>query len=340
MATQTFTNVVTYTIPTETVHETTTVVETETVTVTEPTTTEPPLPPEPAATVQPGGSWDAACEAADPGDWIKVAAGNHPVQTLTCFKAAPGVTFRGEPGAAIAATQSGSDDLIVHGTHLVFEDFDVFDNWYVHDDSSDIVFRDIDAQKFFIRAAERISVYGGSYISPQATSVPQISSLTTNITPSVDVLLDGVLFERIWRPSGSSDHRECLHVMGVDGLVIRNSTFRQCLGNTAALSFNIHYGSRVEGVVVEDSLFVGTYSGGAYPQPTGTGPSVNISDRSPGYEILLRRNAFRDSNVVVNAGHPVGAGIRWEDNCGVGPAPAVRDWSWSGNTWNDPNCGL
>lgn len=332
--TQTFTNVVTYTVPTVTE----TVVSTETVTVTTPTTTEPA--PEPDATVLPGDSWDAACDSAAAGDLILVAAGDHTAQTLTCHKAAPGVTFLGEDGAAIAATQTGDDDLSIHGSNLSFEDFDIFDNWYVYEDSSDITFRNINAQKFFIRQAERISIFGGSYISPQASSVPQISSLTNNPTPSSDILLDGVLFERIWRPSGSSAHRECLHVMGVDGLTIKNGVFRECLGNTAALSFNIHYSSIVEGVVVENNLFENTYSGGTYPQPTGTGPSVNISDRAPGYEILFQNNAFRDGNVVVNAGHPVGTGIRWVNNCGVGPAPDPRDWVWENNSWNQPNCGL
>jgi hypothetical protein len=61
-------------------------------------------------TVAPGQSWDAACEAAAPGDVIPLAAGTHPPQSVSCRKPAPGVTFRPVQGATVVVGSSGRTD--------------------------------------------------------------------------------------------------------------------------------------------------------------------------------------------------------------------------------------
>src|SRR5688572_4520351 len=73
------------------------------------------LPSAQAAQVvlQPGQSIDAACDAAAPGDTIQLAAGSWPSQSLSCFKAAPGVVIMPAPGANAELAR-----LSITGSHL------------------------------------------------------------------------------------------------------------------------------------------------------------------------------------------------------------------------------
>lgn len=272
----------------------------------------------PGTLAQPFKTFNRAYQAAAPGDVVEVAGGVYNEQTILAKASAqaPNVLFRPAAGASVQIGMSATnDDLEVYGSYVTFKDLSIFDNWYARPGTRGLVFDNVRAQKFYCRSVEDLKILGGSYISPQATGVPTISAMDSSSPPSRDVLMEDVLIERIWRPEGdTTSHREGLHVMGVDGLTMRRCTIREVLGNTAALSFNIHHSSVVRRVLLEDCLIEGTYGGGAYPQPTGSGPSVNISDRAPGYEITFRRLRSRDGSPVVPQGHPEYPGaIRFED---------------------------
>lgn len=293
----------------------------------------------PGTAAAPFRTLNKAYQAANPGQVVEVAGGMYPEQTVNAkaSAAAPNVIFRPAQGASVQiGTDPTSDDLEVYGDFITFEDMAIFDNWYARDGTRGLVFRNIRAQKFYARSVDGLEILGGSYISPEATGVPTVSATGSGFPPSRNVLMEDVLFERIWRPQGdTTSHREGLHVMGVEGLTMRRCIFREILGNTAALSFNIHHSSVIRGVLLEDCLIEGTYGGGAYPQPTGTGPSVNISDRAPGYELTFRRLRSRDGSPVVPQGHPEYAGaIRFEEcvfaahpNMGLAASEYVWDYT-------------
>lgn len=85
--------------------------------------------------------------------------------------------------------------------------------------------------------------------------------------------------------------------MGVNGLVIKNSRFYECLGNTAAISFNIHDGSYIADAVVENNLFWRTYTStsgsGTSRVGTGSGTHIHLSDDpESGCEITIRFNTM------------------------------------------------
>src|SRR5688572_14860664 len=125
-------------------------------------------------TVAPGQSWDAACEAAAPGDVIPLAAGSHPPQYVSCRKAAPVVTFRPVQGATVTVGASGRTDncLSLGGsTHVTVEG--VRTTTYTlsgkpgqcgvslgRGDTHHVTLRNVDAGHIFV-AANDVQILGG-----------------------------------------------------------------------------------------------------------------------------------------------------------------------------------
>jgi len=121
-------------------------------------------------------------------------------------------------------------------------------------------------------------------------------------------------------------------------LTIRNSRFHECLGNTAAISLNIHGGSVVQNIVIEGNSFWRTYDGGAYPQPTGEGPAINIGGGAAGeqeVEVLIRFNTWYQSGTVTPLADPTGDGIVLDANLFLRSVPScsgqLQSYTWRYN---------
>lgn len=265
----------------------------------------------PCTAPSPCESFDRAYRAARPGDVVQVGPGRYPSQTINSDPSKTSeadVVFRPAPGASVTI----DDDLdFKHGSHITIEDMRIVDRPYVYPSAYDITLRRIVAAKFFIRCGHAIKIERSEFTDRDATGVPTISAAgsvsipaagaalcPSTSTPSSDVMLDNNYFHEIWRPEGdTSSHRECLHVMGVNGLVIKNSRFYECLGNTAAISFNIHDGSYIADAVVENNLFWRTYTStsgsGTSRVGTGSGTHIHLSDDpESGCEITIRFNTM------------------------------------------------
>jgi chitodextrinase len=200
-------------------------------------------PPSTRPAVQAGQSWDAACEAASPGDVIPVAAGTHPAVSISCFKTAPGVTFR-----------AGSDVLIngelhITGSNITVEGDTPCGAAYrgVACDIRTAMFsqagmpkqgalsigrgsthhvnvKHVDAGEFFL-AADDVNILGGDY-GPTVDQTVQIATQSTSsYIPSRRVVIDGALFHDFRR---DARHMECIFVKASSVLTIRNSVFRNC----------------------------------------------------------------------------------------------------------------
>src|SRR5262249_41097226 len=169
-------------------------------------------------------SFDAAFAAAPPGARVVVAAGSYPPQTVnaTGRSGAP-VVFAPAPGAKVTI----ADELNVYASHVEFDDMTVSD-WYVRDRASDLTFRRMKVQVFFIRSASNVRVIGGSVGGIDSGDAATIGSTYRSRVPSRNIVLDGVSFHDITRKNLPGGHVQCLFVQSVDGLVIRNSTFRHC----------------------------------------------------------------------------------------------------------------
>ncbi len=184
--------------------------------------------------VQPGQSWDAACEAAAPGDLIPVAAGNHPSQSINCAKAAPGVTFQAASGVIVGNSGASENCLSVGGSYVTVAGATT--RFYgtnrqcgvsVQRGSHHITLRDVDAGHFWI-AADDVSLIGGDY-GPTVDKVSKFSDRTCAATDGSCMpkrpLIDGAYIHDHRR---GTQHMECLAWYGGTDAIIRNSHFHNC----------------------------------------------------------------------------------------------------------------
>ena len=138
--------------------------------------------------VQPGQSWSAACEAASPGDVIPVAAGNHPSQSISCKKAAPGVTF--QPTGRVVVGNSGASENCLGVTGSYVTVVGVETPYYGTDrqcgvsvgrgGAHHVTLKNVDAGHFWI-AGDDVSLIGGDY-GPTLDKVSKFSERTCSAT--------------------------------------------------------------------------------------------------------------------------------------------------------------
>ncbi len=184
--------------------------------------------------VQPGQSWDAACEAAAPGDVIPVAAGNHPSQSISCNKASPGVTFQATDRVVVGNAGASENCLSVGGSYITVTGVET--SYYGADrqcgvaaarGSRHLTLRDVDAGHFWI-AADDVSLIGGDY-GPTLDKVSKFSERTCSATNFSCMpkrpLIDGAYIHDHRR---GTQHMECLAFYGGTDAVIRNTHFHNC----------------------------------------------------------------------------------------------------------------
>jgi hypothetical protein len=90
-----------------------------------------------------------------------------------------------------------------------------------------VTFRNIESTAgAFVTSASDVSAIGGS-VGPGVNYSPEIKDDGGSSLPPRRILFDGVIFHD-WTRNDNSSHVDCLHVMAVDGFVLRNSRFRNC----------------------------------------------------------------------------------------------------------------
>jgi hypothetical protein len=184
--------------------------------------------------VQPGQSWNAACLAASPGDVIPVAPGNHPSQSISCVKAAPGVTFQASSGVIVGNSGASENCLSVSGTYVTVAG--AATRYYgtnrqcgvaVGRGSHNVTLRDVDAGHFWI-AGDDASIIGGDY-GPTLDKVSKFSERTCSATNFTCMpkrpRIDGAYIHDHRR---GTQHMECLAFYGGTDAVIRNTRFHNC----------------------------------------------------------------------------------------------------------------
>ena len=193
----------------------------------------------------PCATFDAAFRVASPGAHVVVGGGSYPPQTVNALaRGGAPVVFAPAAGAKVVI----ADELNVLASHAEFDDMTVSD-WYVRDGATDLTFRRMKVQLFFIRSASNIRILGGSVGGIDDASAATIGSTYQSTVPSRRILVDGVSFHDITRKQNPSGHVQCLFVQSVDGLVIRNSTFRRCD------VFDVYVNNITRGPVPRNMLF-------------------------------------------------------------------------------------
>ena len=139
------------------------------------------------------------------------------------------VVFRPVSGATVTI----SPQLHVLARHLELRGLRFTSKLWIEASAADVTVRNNTLKNFDLysdgtQSAQDISFIGGS-IGPSANENSRIASNGTSTSASPrNILIDGVDFHDFTVTPGSEAHVECLQVWAVDGLTIRNSTFRNC----------------------------------------------------------------------------------------------------------------
>ena len=177
-----------------------------------------------------------AYSVAQPGDTVRMAGGTYPSQTLSAPAKSGSSRIVFEPVLGASATVQ---TLRVEGSaFLTFRGFRVAGAIRtVNGNPStlgtrDVTFENMRAQTIkIVGRVSNIAVRGGTFgdtMDWQPQIIKYNQSDPESSRPS-NILIEGATFQNFLR-SGSAVHTECLQVLNVDGLVVRNSRFNNCDG--------------------------------------------------------------------------------------------------------------
>ena len=205
----------------------------------------------PCSQAAPCKSLDRAFRVSAAGQTVSVAPGSYPSQTIAVdsSKASTAdVTFLGN-GAT-------TGEIVVEASHLTLKDFNT-GGWKASEGSSDITFQNVNVTHggFYVNSATNVSVLGGVVdgAGQYWTNGNDVKTMsTTSVVPS-GILFDGVTIQNYRRAPGSSDHVDCLHVMAVNGLTIRNSRFANC--EAFDVLFTKYLGPTPSNILIENNFF-------------------------------------------------------------------------------------
>ncbi len=180
------------------------------------------------------GSLQAAYNACQPGDTVRISAGSYPAQQVSGSKASPGCVFIADSGTTIASLQLAA-------------------SWFEIDDAtitnygwnrpnplpSHVTFRNITTtSEVFMKGGSDISIIGGSiggFCSNGAPAAMHIEGDVPTGTTISNVLVDRVIFHDITR-CPIEDHYEAIRIDGNASFVtIRNSRFERADVNSALI---------------------------------------------------------------------------------------------------------
>ncbi|HEY1355695.1 MAG TPA: choice-of-anchor Q domain-containing protein [Solirubrobacterales bacterium] len=139
------------------------------------------------------------------------------------------VVFRPATGASVTI----SPQLHVFARHLELRGLRFSSKLWIEASAADVTIRNGTLKNFDLysdgaQSSQDISFIGGS-VGPSANENSRIASNGTSTSASPrNVLIEGVDFHDFTVTPGSGAHVECLQVWAVDGLTIRDSTFRNC----------------------------------------------------------------------------------------------------------------
>jgi hypothetical protein len=308
---------------------------------------EAPGPPAPAVRfVAPGGSEHGSCSSARPcatlgaaylsappgRTIVTIAPGHYPIQTIDADPTLEGrrrgvVSYRPDTPGTVDL-----DELIVDAPDVEVADLRTA-GWTILPGGSRVTLRNVESTaSIFVNGAQNVRILGGSVSSPGHPMVngSEVKAVEGSTTPPRNVLFDGVSFHDMLRAPGSSYHVDCLHVMAVDGLIVRRSRFWNCEAFDILFTVFGDAGSP-RNVLLENNFFECCNSG-YYSVQLGS----DHGEQWSGFE--LRNNT---SNKSFSVSSELTGPIRFIGNLAPGVAGPCRaqitmDW----NVWTrGPRCG-
>jgi hypothetical protein len=272
----------------------------------------------PCTQAAPCGSLQRAYELARPGQVIDVA-GTFGGQTLAGTKAEPKVIFR-LGSSSVEELRVEADNLEIQGGKIGY--------WDARSQSDGLVVRGVDSGLFGIYGSSNTSVIGGdvgpSY-APGGVTSPVFISVGEEGDPE-NIVIDGVLFHD-FRAGQPFQHLECMQIVAVNKLTIRNSRFLRC--DIYSLFFTQWAGPNPpHDVLLENNWFDTSTADGQY---CCTSYSVVFAGHMSHYtNISIRYNSFKQPFVF--DGNGPRSNVRISGNLGVTDGCDSRA-TYSYNVW-------
>jgi hypothetical protein len=262
---------------------------------------------------------------------VTIAAGHYPIQTI---EADSDSEAKRPALVSFAPSTPGSvdlDELIVDAPNVEVRGVHTA-GWTILGHGSHVTLRNVvSTAAVFVTSARNVRILGGS-VSSTGRPVVNGSQIKDSQTPPRNVLFDGVSFHDFLRAPGSSDHVDCLHVMAVDGLIVRRSRFWNCEAFDVLFTEFGDAGSP-RNVLLENNFFQCCHTG-YYAVQLGGGHGERWSH----FEL---RNNTSDSSLNVNVASQVTGPIRIIGNLATGLGGSCRPGvTVDFNVWtHGPRCG-
>jgi hypothetical protein len=219
-------------------------------------------------------------------------------------------------------------EVALRGKHVELRQLTVNGDVMMYGTTADVTLRNLNIRGgFFIQSSQNISVLGGS-VGPGVDYHSIITSAWQSATPPRNVLVDGVRFHD-WTRTKDSVHTECLQIGGGDGIVIRNSRFRNC----DVMDLHItYYGDApmTRNVTIENNFFSEAGDGGFYAIEANAFKNLLIRNNSFGQPLKIFTGAGHGPNVNVRVFANVGPYQAWACEPGV---------IYRYNVWSATRCG-
>jgi hypothetical protein len=199
----------------------------------------------------PCATFGRAYRVSSAGQTVSVAPGSYPGQTI-----AADASKASSEDVLFLGNGASTGELVIQASHLTLQGFNT-GGWTVSQGTTDITFRDVNIShgEFFVNSATNVSVIGGVVdgAGQYWANGNQVKTMSSTAPVPSGILFDGVTIQNYRRDPSSSDHVDCLHVMSVDGLTVRNSRFANC--EAFDILFTMFLGPTPTNILIENSFF-------------------------------------------------------------------------------------
>jgi hypothetical protein len=226
---------------------------------------------------RPCATFRRAYRVADPGDIVSVAAGAYRAQGIpeeVSKGTGPRVVFRPPSGAlvkVIGGVEVAADHVELRGMTVVKGAARVETEAY------DVRFVRMRVPNYVIVGSAGVSVIGG-VVGPKVDGDGmQVKPVSPGANQPRNVVVSGVRFKDVVKSPSSDAHVDCIQVMGVDGFVLRNSTFRRCEARGIILTNDF---GDVQNVLIENNWFARTLSSAFTVQVTSDCSNTLVRNNS------------------------------------------------------------
>jgi endonuclease YncB( thermonuclease family) len=207
----------------------------------------------------PCGSFEAGYRSASPGDVVQIAAGSYHDEKLPDLgRSGPPITLEGPGRARVSDLVINADHLRIHGVDSTgWVDIQPAGSNPVQD----VALFSVTAHNHWLSGV-RDFLWKGGALGPSHDA--KISMIGGGTPTSANITYDDITWHDATR-SAASVHTECLLALGIDGLTIRNSRFRNCAVFDILISRIADSDPAPRNILIENTVFEASKDVGSAP---------------------------------------------------------------------------